>query len=349
MLNRTKQRFLSDILVRIVYHRATFLQIHRPICKQAGYALSSKLVGAVLALIGITSGLIHFYDFWTKGQFPGAALLAITYFCVLFVAVLVYALLQDYRLGRKSRYAEALREIGKLYEEIGKLHAGIRDIDSNTRINDIKVFESAGDDLMEGIVKALGITSSAIVSACVKILIRKQPNNADLYASDSGRLAVRTLFRDRDSKDERKRYEDGKNHWIDENTSLRAAFTDDEGYFFCNDLSKYHGYCSTAVKAKGMETWTVPWSVSFLRRKWEGWKIPFRSEMIVAILTPGTKNDEKRWVRAFLCVDSRSRGVFDERYSIDILRGIAMALGPWIAQFHKNVEENKAHLRTVAD
>jgi hypothetical protein len=333
--NRSKVRAFVDNPVRTYYSEATLNQLLQLFPKQASRRVKSKLTGAAFALIALTSELIHYYEFWTKGQFPDAAIVALTYFFVLLVCILVYAFLQDYRLGRKARYAEAIGDIGRIYEKI-------RLITIESKIRSIKEFEPAGNDLMDSVAKAFGIISNARVAVCVKVL-----NKKEWVGSGDEMPAVRTLFRDEDSKETRERHELGKVHWLSQNSGLRAVWESYGEYFFSNDLSKLPGYSSTFVQ--GVQYWTVPSKIWFLLSKWEGWKLPFRSEMIVAISTPGKSIEDRIRVRGFLCVDSRSRGVFDERYGIEILQGIASALGPAIAMFHESVEQRTTQQQANTD
>jgi hypothetical protein len=280
--------------------------------------MTSKIVIVCVNILTVGSAAVTLYEFATKGTIPNAAILAICLFFGLFLGSLIYLFVQDYRLGRKGRYAEALGEIGQLYQKIQELSLKSQSIAAH----DIR---RECEAMMDGLTRIFDMVTSTKTGACIKLI-------QHLQRKDTGILDTIAVPLCRDSLSRKLRVEEDKReHWLNENTGFQNVWVNRGNPFFCNDLPAYAGYKNTS--ANGVGSWSVPPRRFVAIRRWFFWPLKYRSTMIVAIVSP-EGNPGKR-IHGFLCVDSRSRGVFDERYGIDILTGFSQVISPIIARYHE--------------
>jgi len=156
-------------------------------------------------------------------------------------------------------------------------------------------------------------------SICIKVITDSE--------ATAGTTVV-TLARDSKAHEDKKRQNVDKRmdvlHPIDRNTCFRNIFNylgEKKGRaYFNNDLPAEGGYENTSFNIHGD---VEDGLVTEERRK--KWTLPYRSEIVVPIcpLNHLPNANERKLLYGFLCLDSVEPNVFNERYDIEILRGIA--------------------------
>ena len=276
----------------------------------------SRTAGVLIAVVTLGGSLIAWYDFGTHGKFPAAAVAAVTYFFLLFLGSLIHLFVREHRLLRKSRYAEILGGLADLYHRIEDLRS------RSPQVNAQQIGQEC-QGLMDEVKGIFDTVTSTQTAACIKLVQQRHRN-----ATGMPEAIVVPLCRDSRSGKIRVE-EDGKDHWVNDNTGFQNVWLHRGTPFFCNDLPRYAGYRNTSARG---EAWKVPPRGLLILRRWPFWPLKYQSTIIVAIPGPGRLTER---IRGFLCIDSRSSGVFDERYGIDILQGIADFLEPLIARCHE--------------
>lgn len=146
-----------------------------------------------------------------------------------------------------------------------------------------------------------------------------------LYTTDQ--MYVYTLARDQGSHQscsqlDTKRVR-GNHDPLKDNPQFARLFSDAEDvwHFISNDLTKDHAFHSTSMSAyKPERAHRFPAMLG-------AWPLPYRSAITAAIRQgPFDLCHERSEVLGFLSVDSESRGVFEERWDVEILFAVADAL-----------------------
>ena len=77
-------------------------------------------------------------------------------------------------------------------------------------------------------------------------------------------------------------------------------------------------------------------------RKWN-WPLWYKSTLIVPIVPLIANDQSQEAIRGFLCADSRSEGIFNKYYDVDILKGVADGIYNQIDLIHQlTINETKA-------
>lgn len=283
---------------------------------------SILLVTVVASLITIVMGVKGFWDPMSRDGRVGLVFFGLLSFLLLgFVAV------QEYRFSRKARYAEALNQIHLIYS-ICSLRSATKAL--------VGDFQNICDHLAQ----AYGLITGTRCSACLKILNQKM----DESQVAEPRPFVTTLCRDANSIPSRQFSDDEITHWLDENTDFEMIFRNlgkpMGRAFLSNNLCRRAGYRNTSFTLYGGEPGylTIPYLDLLVR--YSTWPLPYKSTIVSPILAPGSEGSKPHLLGS-LCVDSRSRGVFRERYDIEMMCSIAGALYPLLDQWCKKRQRRR--------
>ena len=276
-----------------------------------------RLASAGVFLIGLAASVIAILEAWGRWKGPATAdgrfALAILSG---FAGILLLALTaQEFRYGRKSRYAEILRDLGKVAHDLELVVA-----DPQRGAADVQAVCKRVVDRLASIFSMASATKCAV---CIKVL-EGDPSAA---LEKVLRPKVKTLARD-DSSEERDRRAAHVHHWVDQSTAFEEAAT--SGYFISNYLPRLWSYKNSSFQAFGDPRNVNLPLVSALVRDLT-WTLPYKSTIVVAI-RPQAPDAEHR-LAGYLCLDSRSRGAFSSRYDVDIMVGVADCLYPLVQRY----------------
>lgn len=166
------------------------------------------------------------------------------------------------------------------------------------------------EDLLTSLATALSMVTGVRCRTAIK-LIRSPLGEGASY--------VTTLARDGVSpKGVRPKDEDeAKRHTIDENTDFDFLIKTGENRFFCNNLEDYPNYRNSSIENRVNSKWPLPYVATIV------WPIRCRVEQ--------NSCDRQVFVDelvGFLCVDSASRKVFDDRFDTPLGSTVAHTLYP---------------------
>ena len=122
-------------------------------------------------------------------------------------------------------------------------------------------------------------------------------------------------------------------HWIDQNSDFELIHRNrgkPKGrVFMSNHLPWIRGYKNSSMELYGfLPDIHVPVLADVVRSV--RWPLPYKST-IVAPIGNTIGNDYN--ISGYLCVDSRSSGVFSQRYDVDIVIGIAQCMHRAIREY----------------
>lgn len=137
---------------------------------------------------------------------------------------------------------------------------------------------------------------------------------------------VRTIRRDsRASASSSLEQADSKDHLVSDNSAFdsiyRSIGKSSEGVFYINNQLPFSfNYKNSRLEGNG----PIPmWK--FIKRH-RTWNLEYKSTLVVPIYPLLKNQDETPKLMGFLCVDSPNYLVFNEKYDVEILKGIADAL-----------------------
>ena len=239
---------------------------------------------------------------------------------------LVFSIIQEYRYSHKSRYLQALPYINKIYQ----LYYTV----SEASITNIETITLTMEKICDNMSHAFNLITNTHCAACIKML-------SDIPGK-TGRdfeITVKTVCRDSLSNWRQTKHSDIE-HRIDRNTDFYEIFrnfTKPNGRaFFCNNLPARHDYRNTSFDVYGRgEPKEVPViCIRNLARNIQ-WSLPYRSTIVAAIYPLKPSDDDL--LAGFLCIDSKSRNVFWERYDVDLMINLAAAIYPIVIKLQNIV------------
>jgi len=117
--------------------------------------------------------------------------------------------------------------------------------------------------------------------------------------------------------------------WIDQNTAFEEVLTaagTPLKCFFANYLPWLRGYKNSSFEVYGLPSeLPLPMIGDVIRNI--TWTLPYRSTIVAPIIpSPQQATSQEHALSGYLCVDSRSLGVFRRRFDIDVVTGVANCL-----------------------
>jgi hypothetical protein len=242
------------------------------------------------------------------GRFVLVALL------LLILGLLILIITREYRYARKSRYAEVVSSLNRIFFDIQAVARKTDVTSDEIRLTCISVVNT--------LASLLSLITATRCSVCIKV-IEGRPGHRD----SAIRYKVVAFCRDNISATR----DSGQSvdHWIDQNTDfedvLKAAGTP-LACFFANYLPWMRGYKNSSFQVYGLPfDVPIPMLSDVVRNI--TWKLPYRST-IVAPITPSPQQatSSEHALSGYLCVDSRSLGAFRRRFDVDVVTGVANCL-----------------------
>lgn len=275
-------------------------------------------IGRGLVFVGFAASVGTLYllyrQFWgaasTEGKWGIAFVSSFAWF------FLAFAVLQEYRLARKARHAEASPFF---HEILQKCVGGAREEFATSR-----EVQSLVQEICEELANGFSLVSGTRCAACVKV-IDQAP---DAHETQEPQLSVSTLCRDRKARERRSRGQE-ITHWLHANTDFleifRSLHKPNGRAFFENDLPSRKNYINTSFELYGEPKEPgVPFVRTWIQKR--QWPLPYKSTIVAAILPQ--EFSEKEQLAGFLCLDSTSVRAFSGRYDLPWVLAVATALHP---------------------
>jgi hypothetical protein len=281
-------------------------------------------IGAILAWFAGFDLIEHFIHDQDR-----LSLTANIYVVVSAAAVVIFTAIRQWSTIRKERYANITPIIHQLIHQI-------RDLNTFVTLNepvggsyaDYKRFTGDCKMFFGRILDQLNTIFSSLTSTHCRTSIKLTYGGDPLY--------VYTLARDQGSRQkclkmDNKRVETNHDP-LTQNLQFAKLFSDsDESWhYICNDLTRAQDFQCTSTTAYAPD---YAMRLADGRRRWlaRKWPLPYKST-IACVIRQGPIDlcqDVKTEVLGFLTVDSESRGVFEERWDVQIMFAVADALyGP---------------------
>jgi hypothetical protein len=256
---------------------------------------------------------------WFPEATPNAKL-AILFLIALLGLLSVFCIWQEYRYARKARYVEALPYLNQIFLELNKFE----NVASVTKTEEI---EYTFRRVVNRLAAALSVITGTMCSVCIKVILTDnhsdppRPKVVTVVRDDTslhrerGKAPVEEWIRDSDDSE--------VDHWIDQNTAYMQVFTQPrtpQACFFSNYLPGEKNYLNTSFHIYG----GPPQSKRAIMRNLQ-WPLPYKSTIVSPIARAGQLRRDYI-IAGYLAVDSRSRRVFNRRYDIDLVTGVADCL-----------------------
>ena len=278
------------------------------------------LITIIASVLAITTNYTNFKDTASSDARFGFVLLA--GFALFFLVII---LIQNWRFSRNSRYAEA-----QSYFNCAFLQCN--DIAQKDSVDE-RELELEIEKICEDIAKAFNIIIGFKCATCVKI-VNQDPSQINDRAPN---LTVRTLTRDSLSQRKRRKSQNFI-HPLNRNTDFYTIFSPEfkDEYFYSNDLTGLHGYLNSSHDVCGEPSdSSIPVFGYILRNI--TWKLPYKST-IVAPIKDNSQNEGS--VIGFFCIDSNNKGMFINKYDVQLIIDVAFSLYPLILKLNQ-ITQNK--------
>jgi hypothetical protein len=159
-------------------------------------------------------------------------------------------------------------------------------------------------------------------SVCIKVL---KPDGSEETNQNYG-YVVTTLCRDNEAskRDQNPKYSSIK-HRVFANTCFNTILSNfyankkTELFFFQNSLPKLENYMNTSFEAYG----ELSKEVKTEKGRRTNWTLPYKSEIVVPIIPNLFENNTELKLIGFICIDCKDENLFEEKYDIPIIQGVA--------------------------
>jgi hypothetical protein len=303
----------------------------------AGWRRVRAYFGWVVGAFGLVLAWLAGFDLVEKFVHGQDALSVCANVYVVATAVLAISLTayRQYISIRKEKYANISSNMHSVFHHIRNLYTLIDNKEpTNGTEEQYQDFIEECKSIFTIILDQLCVVFISLTSthcrACIKVVYKI---DSDAY--------VYTLTRDQNSKSkcyqtDNKRLKDNHDP-LEQNRTFAELFSDanQKWHFICNDLTSLAGFHSTSVTAYQPEYATstplrhLPWRSS------NEWPLPYRSTIACVIgQGPFARCDNlPTHVAGFLTVDSESRGVFEDRWDVQLMFSVADAIYPVIIRY----------------
>lgn len=266
------------------------------------------IISTIGGLASIVAILTLFPNLRTEGWIAVLFLGLISIFFICYNCWLV----SIYR--KKSKYADMYSEINIGFSHLHQLR----------RIDDSKPDEEKVNLIKVGLTNLCDRVSNAFVriygsniGVCIKIIV-----------NDNDRPRCETLIRDNLSQTKgRKTGEEETKHWIDGNSDFEFIYKNfeddnvDTSFYHQQHLPNCMDYKNTRLQSNWVPKthWFYP--MKFARKR--NWPLNYKSTLVVPIVPLIANSQSQSAIRGFLCVDSPHEGIFNKKYDVDIMKGLA--------------------------
>lgn len=231
------------------------------------------------------------------------------------VLLLCWMFYREIKTARKYKYHKTTEDIHECIHSLRDLSTYLGEQLSLARTTPLtsekkedvsRVFRSQLSYVLDKLLNAYSHIATGHCRVAIKVIEERD-----------GAFFAYTLIRDTHSLrtcqvDDERRYRDGRDP-LEDNDDFKMIFSDEDRYFFSNDLKKLYHYNSTSFATYGQY------------KKGERWPLPYRSTFVWPIRQGAAPNlviTTKRCI-GFLAVDSTRANAFSE--SVDFHLGAAVA------------------------
>lgn len=288
--------------------------------KLAGHLKPHWLVvlTTIASITGIVLFFISVFDVKKKTTLELIYVIEITVFIVFLI---IYVIIQEYRLLRKSRYADAMSSIHSCVHHLRDNH--FENIDKE---RDCK---KALEAVVTSFANAFSLTTWVHCRACIKLIeIRDKTDKAFQKLTDMNErvkhLYINTFCRDANTSSlQSKKSRDMCVHPVIGNTDFSELYLDiDKRYFFNNDLLSLYNYQNSSMKT--------------------GEELPYISTIVWPIRrVMSEQNDNTKEIFnleqdiiGFLCIDSAKKNAFKKTYDFEMGAIVADSLFIFLKSYH---------------
>lgn len=244
---------------------------------------------------------------------------------------MICAIVQEFRYSRKTRYAESQHLIHRVFEQCQE--GASKRINSETEINQSLQL------ICNQISTAYSIITGTRCSVCIKVL----DGNPSEIIDGNSKISVSTLCRDDTSKERGKNDPEESVNWLDHNSDFLEMFETINkprgGTYFVNNLIGKYDYRNTSFESYGGKPKEVPIPLIRYVIRNLTWNLPYKST-IGAVIYPVEPTPQLDRLIGFLCIDSGSRGAFNKRYDLELLRAFSSALHPMMYKWTEVIDNN---------
>lgn len=260
------------------------------------YYLNEKTYSILSSSIGLILAFIALFKLN-----PDEITVAVIWIYGLYILILAFFLvLREFTYSRKARYAESISLIHQVSHKLRDGYDMLENSESQSCSDALR-------DALSSFSTAFSIVTGTNCRASIKTIV-KGKNSGIFYAQDM--CNSNNGFEGA-----------GKKNSIQDNTDFKYLFNHEGNYYFCNDLTNESGYINSNWPCVDSERKT------FLKNKDNN----YRSSIVWPIR--GKTTEEKPSVLGFLCIDSKSKGVFSRRYDIDFGAIVADTLYSFLLRF----------------
>ena len=236
------------------------------------------------------------------------------------LVIAIVAVWREISYARKARYAEAMVKFHKC------IHC-LRDAFNAVKRKEEAYSMRCIEETLSFFASAFSLITGVHCRSCIKILdfMPGDSKEHNFYVAAFARGST-TLS---ESAQEPKPYYE--KDWVDQNSDFMVLFRTKDNKFFSNDLSKEKGYRNSHWPTDPSEL------QEFLKNR----KYDYISTIIWPIRNMHGSGDPPD-INGFLCIDSKTRGVFCDRYDIDAGAILADALYFFLAEYRATFQNAKA-------
>lgn len=292
-----------------------------------------RFIGWFFGVVGIVAAYLSGWDiishFWA-GQ-SNLSFLANIYIFVITGIVIIFCSFRVYQTIKKEKYANITPLLHQSMHAIKELQTYLleemprEDAEDQAINNYLKLAKGKVVQCLDNVADIFRVTTSTHCRSCIKMMYPLEGNGDQIfvytYARD-GAASSRCLDTDR------RRIRENHDPLL-ENYRFAELFDPNrhKWYYFCNNLAKDSEFRTTSVTAYQPDT-KLKVGHGLFHSSFSRWPLPYRST-ITCVIRQGQfdlLDNRQSEVIGFICVDSESRGVFEERWDVNLLFSIADAL-----------------------
>lgn len=262
-------------------------------------------VSLIVSIIGIIIAI-----FSTPTLASNVAILVFGAYIVMITALLVW---REVVYSRKARYAESSSVMHQCIHQLRNAYCAIKNNNADFAFTSIR-------NSVVLFAQAFSLVTGTNCRACIKTVFYQKEEKDGVYT----RTFCRSNSSDLGDKDK-------ELVPIKKNKDFYDLLTCKKTYFFSNDLSQLHGYFNSNWPDDSEKT------DSYIENK--------EYEYISTIVWPirSLSASEKPIIIGFLCIDSKSREVFNKRYDIDTGAILADSLFHVLDSYRTTFKTGKAN------
>jgi hypothetical protein len=245
--------------------------------------------------------------------------------CLMLTVTWTLLIWREYAYSRKARFAEAMADVHGAFHALRDACFALR-----TQQSEDTILTCLAESLRK-LAAAFSLITGVHCRVCLKDVYCPDPNRRPMTRA----LQIRTVCRS-----EYTRSYDEKEDWVTDNTDFEELLRHpDTRYFICNNLPELKGYKNSHWTSETWDRADFPYVSTIV------WPVRKRLQGSAPQVTPV---GEKQECLGFLCVDSKGRGTFSERFDVWLGAAYSDALHGFWRQW-KNMTDEPEDREGVSD